>query len=106
MATVFKFDDLIKDSEVGRMLGVTTMTLWRWTNLREYEDLKFPPVVKLGQRNYRSRSALNAWCNWQAKKYRISRDQIIRETLSNEDRFLRDFIGDDRRTSGTMRKRR
>lgn len=56
-----KFDDLLPDTTVLHTLDVTGMTLWRWTHDPEYRDVGFPPVIKLGRRNYRSRAALDAW---------------------------------------------
>ena len=46
------------DPEVWKEFGVTSMTLYRWTNDR---DLGFPPVIKIRQRNFRSRRALEAF---------------------------------------------
>ena len=51
-------DQLVPDPEVWKEFGVTSMTLYRWTNDR---DLGFPPVIKVRQRNYRSRRALEAF---------------------------------------------
>ena len=51
-------DTLVPDPEVWKEFGVTSMTLYRWTN---DPDLGFPPVIKVRQRNYRSRRALEAF---------------------------------------------
>jgi len=51
-------DTLVPDPEVWKEFGVTSMTLYRWTNDR---DLGFPPVIKIRQRNFRSRRALEAF---------------------------------------------
>jgi len=51
-------DQLVPDPEVWKEFGVTSMTLYRWTNDR---DLGFPPVIKIRQRNFRSRRALEAF---------------------------------------------
>lgn len=105
MATVFKIDDLIKDSEVWRSLGVTSMTLWRWTHEERFAHLKFPPVIKIGDRNYRSRSAVNKFVERMDKQRRKHTGQIVRDIMKAKEQ-VEDFIGDDRRISGVMRKRK
>ena len=64
----YQFDDLVLDRTVWSMLGVTSMTLWRWTHDADYRDLDFPPPIKLGRKSYRSRTALNAWTQQRAVK--------------------------------------
>jgi hypothetical protein len=51
-------DTLVPDPEVWKEFGVTSMTLYRWTN---DPDLGFPPVIKIRQRNFRSRRALETF---------------------------------------------
>jgi hypothetical protein len=58
MAAVDTHDELVPDPVVWRELGITPMTGWRWTH---DPALEFPPAVKIRNRNYRSRAALNAW---------------------------------------------
>jgi hypothetical protein len=49
--------DLISDNDCCRELGgVTRVTLWVYSHDPE---LNFPPVIKLRQRNFRSRRAFN-----------------------------------------------
>jgi hypothetical protein len=48
-------DQLIPDPIVWREFGVSSMTGHRWTN---DPDLDFPPIIKIRDRNYRSRRAL------------------------------------------------
>jgi hypothetical protein len=48
-------DQLIPDPQVWKEFGVSSMTGHRWTN---DPDLDFPPIVKIRDRNYRSRKAL------------------------------------------------
>lgn len=50
--------DLVPDPKVARSLGVTLMTLWRWTRDPE---LRFPKRIKIKTRNYRSQRELDAW---------------------------------------------
>jgi predicted DNA-binding transcriptional regulator AlpA len=51
-------DRLVPDSAVRQELGVTLMTLWRYTHDR---NLKFPPPIKIRNRNFRSRLLLEAF---------------------------------------------
>ena len=51
-------DELVPDPQVGRELGITSMTLWRWDH---DPDLEFPPAIKIRNRNFRSRNLLEAW---------------------------------------------
>jgi hypothetical protein len=48
-------DDLVPDPVVQEGLGIGRMAMWRWSR---DENLKFPPVIKIRNRNYRSRKAL------------------------------------------------
>lgn len=47
-------DFLVADSAAARALGVSAMTLWRWT------ALGYIPVVKIGQRNFRRAANVRA----------------------------------------------
>jgi hypothetical protein len=51
-------DELVPDPQVWKEFGVTSMTLYRWTN---DPDLGFPPAIKIRKRNFRSRRALEAF---------------------------------------------
>jgi hypothetical protein len=54
-----EFDQLVPDKLVREELGnVTPMTLWRWSRATD-----FPPLVKIGARNFRSRRQLEAFKN-------------------------------------------
>lgn len=66
-------DQLAPDPVVARELGVTLMTLWRWT---QDPKLEFPPAVKIRNRNFRSRRLLEAF------KDRMLRDAIARRGKS------------------------
>jgi hypothetical protein len=53
-------DPLVPDRQVAKECGdVTLMTLWRWSHDAKYQDLNFPPPIKIKTRNYRSRRALD-----------------------------------------------
>lgn len=56
--------DLIADTAIVRQLGVTSMTLWRWSH---DPALGFPKLIKIRRRNYRSAKAL---ADWQARMVR------------------------------------
>jgi hypothetical protein len=51
-------DELVPDPVVWREFGISSMTGFRWTHDPE---LGFPPIIKIRDRNYRSRRALEAF---------------------------------------------
>jgi predicted DNA-binding transcriptional regulator AlpA len=51
-------DELIPDPTVWKEFGISSMTGWRWTN---DPALGFPPPVKIRNRKFRSRRALEAF---------------------------------------------
>jgi hypothetical protein len=51
-------DQLIPDPQIWAELGITPCTGDRWT---KDKDLGFPPIVKIRNRNYRSRRLFEAW---------------------------------------------
>jgi hypothetical protein len=55
------FDHLIPDPKVADEIGVTTMSLWRWDRSPAKAALGWPPKIKIGLRNYRSRNGLEAF---------------------------------------------
>ena len=54
-------DQLVPDVVACAELGISRMTIWRWSHLPQYRDLAFPPPIAINDRNYRSRKALEAW---------------------------------------------
>jgi hypothetical protein len=54
-------DRLVPDPEVAREFGVTTMTMWRWDHDEAKAALGWPPKIKNGDRNYRSRNQLEVF---------------------------------------------
>ncbi len=51
-------DTLVPTNKVLEELNISAMTLWRW---ERDAALAFPPAVKIRNRNYRSRKALEAF---------------------------------------------
>jgi predicted DNA-binding transcriptional regulator AlpA len=51
-------DEFVPDPQVWREFGVTAMTGHRWTS---NPALDFPPKIKIGDRNFRSRRQLEAF---------------------------------------------
>jgi hypothetical protein len=64
-------DDLVPDPQVADEFNVSLMTLWRWTR---DETLGFPVAIKIRNRNFRSRNALEAF------KERLLRNAIRTRT--------------------------
>jgi hypothetical protein len=48
-------DELVPDPKIAKEFSVTLMTLWRWDR---DPTLQFPPPIKIRNRNFRSRAAL------------------------------------------------
>ena len=51
-------DTHVPDPQVARELGITLMSLWRYTH---DPALDFPPPIKIRNRNFRSRHLLEAF---------------------------------------------
>ena len=54
-------DVLVPDTEVCRELGISSMTVHRYDCDERMIALGWPPKIKMRQRNYRSRRALEAF---------------------------------------------
>jgi hypothetical protein len=54
-------DHLVPDPEVAREFGVTTMSMWRWDHDGAKAALGWPPKIKNGLRNYRSRRLIETF---------------------------------------------
>jgi hypothetical protein len=51
-------DELVPDPTIAREFNITLMTLWRWSR---DPDLGFPKTMKIRNRNFRSRRAIEAF---------------------------------------------
>jgi hypothetical protein len=60
-ATVIKNAYYRVEKILHRVFGVTTMTMWRWDRDEAKAALGWPPKIKNGDRNYRSRNRLDAF---------------------------------------------
>jgi hypothetical protein len=54
-------DELIPDPVVAGEFHVTLMSIWRWDRDPAKIALGWPPKVHIGRRNYRHRSAVEAF---------------------------------------------
>lgn len=72
MTNTSRHDEFVPDPKVWAELGVSAMTGWRWTN---DPSLGFPPAIKIGRRNYRSRHALEAFKAAAIRKAIAARDE-------------------------------
>jgi len=63
-----RLDDLLTEKVVKKMLGVSDMWMWRKTNVPSNDDPPFPPQVKMGRKNFRSKSGLEAWLTGEAER--------------------------------------
>jgi hypothetical protein len=58
-AATTAIDSFVSDSDVVRELGITLQTVFRWDRSPSVVADGWPPKIKIGTRNYRSRAALN-----------------------------------------------
>jgi len=52
---------LIPDPQVAEEFGVSLMTVWRWDRTPARIEQGWPPKIKIGNRNYRHRSQIEAF---------------------------------------------
>jgi hypothetical protein len=69
-------DSLVPDPKVAEEFHVTLMTLWRWDHDPAKACLGWPPKVKVGARNYRARSQIEAF-----KSNLLRRALAVREAV-------------------------
>jgi len=56
-----QYESLVPDSQaMAELGGVTSMTFWRWDNNPDKAPLGWQRPVKLGRRNFRTRSMIEA----------------------------------------------
>jgi hypothetical protein len=66
-------DDLVPDPVIMKEFDLTAMKLWRWDHNPE---IGFPPKIKIGARNYRSRRAIEAF-----------KAELLRRAIENQHRI-------------------
>src|SRR5262249_32297026 len=54
-------DHLVPDPVIAEEFHVSLMTLWRWDRNPARIKAGWPPRIKIGQRNYRHRSQIDAF---------------------------------------------
>ena len=54
-------DHFVPDNVVAQEFHVTLMTIWRWDRRPGMAALGWPAKLKIGERNYRNRSAVEAF---------------------------------------------
>lgn len=69
-------DELVPDPQVWREFGISAMTGWRWTR---DPDLNFPQPVKIRNRCFRSRRAIEEF------KHRMMRVSIAQHSRKMEE---------------------
>jgi len=73
-------DTFVPDTVVCQEFGITPMSLWRWD---QDAALDFPPKIKIGRHNYRSRRALETF------KQRMQRAAIEQRSKQSRRRSRR-----------------
>ena len=54
-------DELVPDPQVQREFGLTAMTFWRWDHDKALIEAGWPPPIRIRNRKFRSRRALEAF---------------------------------------------
>jgi hypothetical protein len=65
-------DEFVPDPQVWEEFGITAMTGWRWDHDPE---LDFPPAIKIRNRNFRSRRALESFKEKMVRRALAEREQ-------------------------------
>jgi hypothetical protein len=53
------YDELVPDTQARIELGhISAMTLWRWDRDPKMLEMGWPPLIKIGKRNFRSRKEI------------------------------------------------
>jgi hypothetical protein len=65
-------DEFVPDPQVQKEFNITLMTLWRWTRDPE---LSFPPPIRVRNRNFRSRRALE---EFKARMVRVALEDRVK----------------------------
>ena len=66
-------DDLVPDPKIMKEFSLDPMKLWRWDHNPE---IGFPPKIRIGGRNYRSRRAIEAF-----------KAELLRRAIENQHRI-------------------
>jgi hypothetical protein len=69
-------DHLVPDPTVAKEFHTTLMQLWRWDHDPAKVALGWPPKVKIGARNFRHRSQLEAFKSNLLQRALAARDQV------------------------------
>ena len=79
-------DKLVPDPAVCREFGIIPMTLWRWD---QDPRVGFPPKIKIGTKNYRSRRLIEEF-----------KAELLRKAIDNQKTtYERDALNLKRRTA-------
>jgi len=54
-------DHLVPDPKIAGEFNTSLMTMWRWDHDPRKAALGWPPKIKIGDRNYRSRTQIEAF---------------------------------------------
>jgi len=73
------FDQLVPDRIVKRELGnISNMTIWRYDRFPDRAPPGWPPAIKVGSRNYRSRKSFEAMKRGLEKAARVDARKRVR----------------------------
>jgi hypothetical protein len=71
-------DELVPDPQVIRELGITAMSLWRWDRDATLVAAGWPPPIRIRNRKFRSRRALEAFKSTMARLAIAQRGSLVK----------------------------
>jgi hypothetical protein len=73
-------DELVPDPEVRREFDISPATEIRWDLDPRMIALGWPPIIRIGQKRYRSRRAIEAFKRGLIKRASAERGKLVAET--------------------------
>jgi len=100
-----KHDELVPDPQAQRELNITAMTMWRWDRDQTLIEAGWPPPIRIRNRKFRSRQALEEFKSGMARRAIAERAKTEGEAAAPETRIARRRRGQDGVVYGGGRNR-
>jgi len=79
-----KHDELVPDPQAQRELNITAMTMWRWDRDQTLIEAGWPPPIRIRNRKFRSRQALEEFKSGMARRAIAERAKTEGEAAAPE----------------------
>ena len=76
---LLEHDELVPDPQVTREFGITAMSMWRWDRDPMLIAAGWPPPIRIRNRKFRSRRALEAFKAAMSRRAMAQRGDIAGE---------------------------